>query len=171
MEEWRPVSGYEGLYEVSSLGRVRSLPRVWEQVSKHGTLHKHTSSGRTLKPGLTRQGYPSVVLGRRRTRLVHRLVAEAFLGPCPAGKEVRHLDGTRTNNTISNLAYGTRSENIADAKLHGTFQKGRLKMCKILPSQHEHIRSIYARGGHTYASIGVFFGVSSGAILKIVRRK
>jgi hypothetical protein len=55
---------------------------------------------------------------------VHRLVLRAYVGPCPDGQEVRHLDGNPANNSVANLAYGTRSENIADMHGHGTARVG-----------------------------------------------
>lgn len=106
-EQWRPVVGWEGLYEVSSEGRVRSFRRG--------------ANGRVLRPGIASHGYPTVALGRGNTQSVHVLVAAAFLGPCPEGQEVRHRDGKRTNPRMENLHYGTRGQNIADAILSGSF--------------------------------------------------
>lgn len=104
-EHWKSVPGFEGRYEVSSEGRVRSLLR----------------GGRVLRAGIASHGYPMVVLGRGNPRTIHSLVAEAFLGPRPAGQEVRHKDGNRKNASAGNLCYGTRSENIRDAVAHGTW--------------------------------------------------
>lgn len=109
-EEWRPAPGYKGCYEVSSLGRVRSLSRP-----------RHP--GRILKPQPGPSGYLRVHLSRdgvRRHRKIHVLVARAFLGERPPGLEVRHLDGNHANNVITNLTYGTRSENQLDRVRHGT---------------------------------------------------
>lgn len=99
-ENWKAVPGYGGLYEVSDLGRVRSYAR---------------GTARLLRPGIASHGYPTVALGRGKSRTVHSLVAEAFLGPRPAGQEVCHRDGDRANPALSNLVYGTRSENNIDA--------------------------------------------------------
>ena len=114
-EEWRPVVGWESLYEVSSLGRVRSLPR--EFVRSDGV--RHARPDRVLNVGpRANQTYPAVSLAADRsvvTRRVHTLVAEAFHGPRPEGNVVRHLDGNPTNNTVQNLAYGTQRENVHDA--------------------------------------------------------
>lgn len=66
-------------------------------------------------------------LGRGHSRTVHSLVAAAFIGPCPQGQEVRHKDGTRTNNTADNLEYGTRTDNLRDAIRHGTWKISRFK--------------------------------------------
>lgn len=104
MERWRPVVGFEGRYDVSNRGRVYSW--VTERV---------------LRPGIASNGYPTVALGRGKTKTVHSLVAAAFIGPCPPGMEVRHRDGNRRNPRATNLEYGTRADNIRDAVKHGTW--------------------------------------------------
>lgn len=106
-EEWRPVVGFEGFYEVSSEGRVRSFRRG--------------ANGRLLRPGISSNDYPTVALGRGNSRTVHSLVAAAFIGPCPEGEEVRHHDNDRRNPRATNLRYGTRAQNIADAQAAGTW--------------------------------------------------
>jgi hypothetical protein len=121
MEQWRPVVGFEGRYEVSDAGRVRSLPRLIRQKARSGTEYTLRKSGRLLRSGVASNGYPTVALGRGNTRTLHSLVTEAFIGPRPSGQEVRHLDGDRKNPRLSNLTYGTRTENILDAVAHGTW--------------------------------------------------
>lgn len=155
-ERWRPVVGFENDYAVSDLGRVVSFRR---------------GERRILRAGLTSAGYPSVVLGRRKTKLVHRLVAEAFIGPCPEGQVVRHKDGHRDNCGADNLEYGTRAQNMEDAKAHGTYQKGKCKCCKIPPSQRGRIRRLYASGQLTQKEIGKIYGVTDSAICLIVGGK
>lgn len=119
-EQWRPVVGWEGLYEVSSEGRVRSFRRG--------------ANGRILRPGIASHGYPTVALGRGNTQSVHVLVAAAFIGPCPEGQEVRHRDGKRSNPKAENLRYGTRSQNINDAIRSGSwFSTKRRKHLEVFP--------------------------------------
>lgn len=132
MEEiWREVVGFEGHYEVSNFGRVRSVERTITQESKWGKQVKRVMRGKLLRPGKASHGYDTVVLGRGNTRTVHSLVAEAFIGPCPEGHEVLHIDGTRSNNRLANLRYGTRRENILDAVANGTWNsEGRLNHLK-----------------------------------------
>lgn len=119
-ERWMPVSGYEGRYEVSDLGRVRSLRLVGGGVNRPRPT-----------PMLLRQhergGYPSVCLsigGQSKSCATHLLVAAAFIGPRPPGMVARHLDGDRCNPALANLAYGTQAENEADKIAHGTRRFG-----------------------------------------------
>ena len=125
-EYWRPVVGWEGLYEVSSLGRVRSEERVVECLF-NGTLGKRTFPSRVLSQHVNQSGYKTVRLyrqGHGRTYQVHSLVAEAFIGPRPAGNDVRHGPQGRLVNTPENLCYGTRAENLRDRDRDGTHQRG-----------------------------------------------
>lgn len=117
-EQWIPVPGYEGFYEVSDRGRVRSVERRTQQA---GYMRRFPS--RILKPGTRKDGYRYVnlsKLGEHKTFLVHRLVCMAFHGPQPEWADcIRHLDGDRSNNTVTNLVYGTYSENANDTVAHG----------------------------------------------------
>lgn len=118
-EEWRPVVGYEGHYEVSSRGRVRS--QDWDVVRKDGTSFR--KKGRVLRPHLSKRGYLAVALhksGRQQTRTVHRLVAQAFIPNPGDSPVVRHLNDVPTDNRLENLAWGTQSDNIKDAVRNGT---------------------------------------------------
>lgn len=113
-ERWLPVVGYEGLYEVSDLGRVRSMARP-------GTR------GGVLRGNPGKYGHQTVCLSRGGDLAylqVHRLVLEAFWGPCPVGHETRHLDGDATNNQLHNLRWGTPLENAEDRQQHGTQRRG-----------------------------------------------
>lgn len=119
-ESWRPVSGYEGLYEVSDRGNVRSLDRVVPNGQSKISL-----KGKMLRPGIRNGKYKVVALsknGRPRMFDVHVLVLTEFCGPRPKvdGQrvEARHLDGDSTNNCISNLAWGTAKENSEDKIRH-----------------------------------------------------
>lgn len=107
-EEWRPVVGCESTHEVSSLGRVRSIPRP---------VSKGICTGKIIRSHLS-NGYPhlSIRSGGKRLRVrVHQLVAAAFL-PKPTGcKQVNHLDGNRQNNSVSNLEWTTQSGNLKHA--------------------------------------------------------
>ena len=118
-EEWRAIPGYEGFYEVSSLGRVKSLARVIEL--SNGRLQTIKESIRSLpKSG---NGYLSIILyrlGHEKTWHVHSLVALAFIGPQPPGTEVRHGTGGPLDNSVENLCYGTFQEQYLDKVRDGT---------------------------------------------------
>jgi HNH endonuclease/NUMOD4 motif len=120
-EEWLPVLGWEDYYEVSSHGRMRSLPR------------KYRPGVYLLKPFVSGAPYPQVKMSRRNTpryAFVHHLVAQAFIGPRPPGEHIRHLDGDPTNNHVSNLRYGTPSENSYDTVRHGRNRNATKTRCK-----------------------------------------
>lgn len=116
-EAWKPVVGYEGLYEVSDQGRVRSLPR-----RGRGNRAARVYGGQLLRPGKMVRGHLSVALSRDNraaSRSVHALVLEAFVGPCPGGQEVRHVNDNPSDNRLANLEYGTRRENMLDRTRNG----------------------------------------------------
>lgn len=115
-EEWRPVVGYEGLYEVSSCGRVR-------RASQPGHLNYRYPAGYVRSVKKTIGGYPALTLrkdGRDKAFLVHILVAAAFLGPRPAGWHTDHIDGVKRNARLDNLEYVTHAENMRRAQQQGT---------------------------------------------------
>jgi hypothetical protein len=123
-EEWKSLPGYEGKYEVSNLGSVRSISR-WSCEGQG----RRWIEGRVRVLTLGPDGYPRVWLSPESTPTVHRLIGEAFLGPLPEGLETRHLDGDRTNCRSSNLKYGTRSENKMDQIKHGTHKYANRTHC------------------------------------------
>lgn len=119
LEIWKPVIGYEGLYEVSDYGRVRSIDR--EVIYSNGSRRIHR--GRLLKQKVAKNGYLQVGIWKdRKIRWVgvHRIVAETFIGPAPSGIHVCHFDGNRPRNILENLRYATPRENNADKIRHGT---------------------------------------------------
>lgn len=129
-ENWLPVTGFEDFYEVSNLGRVRSLDRIVRR-GPDGSGYT-VSPGRIRKLALNTNGYPCVPLsvdGRQHMKQVHRLVAEAFLGNPGNGMEVCHIDGDRTNAALDNLRWDTRSGNHLDMRLHGTHHYGKRDQC------------------------------------------
>jgi hypothetical protein len=103
-ERWRPIPGYERLYEVSDLGRVFGI--------KRGRLITGTLLGEYRAVHLSKNGVA-------RWELVHRLVLLAFVGPAPEGLEACHADGSRDNNALTNLRWATPKENAADRIRHG----------------------------------------------------
>ena len=115
METWKSIEGYEGLYEVSDQGRVRSLDRMVELIDK-GTLCKSFRPGKILSSCLVGEGYYNVNLyknGKGKHHLVHRLVANAFIPNPNILPEVNHKDETKTNNCIDNLEWCSSQYNGA----------------------------------------------------------
>lgn len=128
IEEWRPVRGFEGRYEVSSLGNVRSLAKVLPFRSKRGRWFTRRTKTAPIAKNLMNAGYHVVHLYRddvRTVRTVHSVVAEAFIGPRPEGHDVAHWNGERLDNRAANLRYATRSENHMDKRRHGTSRLGK----------------------------------------------
>ncbi|WP_458317136.1 NUMOD4 domain-containing protein [Mycolicibacterium brisbanense] len=136
-EVWVPVRGYEGLYEVSDLGRVRSLDRDVPSKVPGKTMRLR---GRLLKqrgPSKRRHHY-AVALhsdGHRRDALVHRLVLESFIGPCPEGLEGCHRNDDPSDNSLSNLRWDSRGSNQKDSVRNG---------------RHGNTRKTECRKGHPY---------------------
>lgn len=161
-EEWKPVVGYEGLYEVSNQGRVRSV---------HGTNGVAVGQLMKLRPNWC--GYSRVSLrrdGKERDHKVHRLVAVAFLGPLPDGLVTNHIDADRTNNRIENLEYVTQSENIKHAVKIGTMHRGsRSGMSKLTEAQILEIREKLATATATGRQLAKEYGVAPATICRIKR--
>lgn len=149
-EEWRPVKGYEGLYEVSNMGRVKSL---------------HYGKRRILKQSVLPNGYMKVVLNKDGTanmKTVHRLVATAFIRNPNNYGVVNHKDGNKKNNTVDNLEWCTRSYNTKHAYHNRLMSADSCKKSIILYKKYGEYESI------TEASeaLGVAFGSLSRAIRK-----
>lgn len=107
MEIWKDIKGYEGKYQVSNLGNVKSLKRF----VNHWQGGLRLVNERLLK-SFIKQGYMYVDLGNRKQCRIHRLVAEAFITNVDNKPEVNHEDGNKLNNHVSNLEWATHSENM-----------------------------------------------------------
>lgn len=139
--EWRPIPGFEGRYEVSNFGGIRSVDVV---VQRRTTPYTH--KGRLLSQDSKKYGHRYVVLkvnGKKTHYYVHRAVLEAFAGPCPEGMECRHLDGDAANNSVENLRWGTPAENRADVIRHGNDHQLNKTEC---PKGHRY-GEVYVRPG------------------------
>ena len=122
-EEWKDIQGYEGLYQVSNCGRVKSHDRVVFQSNRYGTTTVHVYKGKILKECANPNGYIHVDLhknGKVKRFLMHRLVAMHFLKRLNEQNVINHLDGNKFNNHVSNLEWCTQSHNIQYAYEHGT---------------------------------------------------
>lgn len=143
-ENWKDVHGFEGRYEVSDLGRVRSS-RTRTSTKKGKILRLQTTTGGYLRAYLY-QGNRKYAYKR-----VHHLVLESFVGARPEGMESLHINGNETDNRKENLRWGTRSENTKDQVRHGTHHMSRKVLC---PRQHplsepNLVKGEVARGGRS----------------------
>lgn len=167
MEEiWKNAVGFIG-YEVSSLGCVRSK---WNRngsglTNKYHFLRSHRDRNGYLRVGLCRSGKQIKIF-------VHRLVLEAFSGPCPEGYETRHLNGNRQDNKTSNLIWGTTKDNRHDRICHGRHNKGsNHPMTKLAESDVLKIKLLLKETELTEHEIGERFGVSREVVSKIKQGK
>lgn len=169
MEEWRDVAVYEGLYQVSNEGRVRSF--------RERGSHKVGTTPFIMKTPISMPtGYHVCNLfkhGKRKSALVHRLVATAFI-PNPEQKpQVNHKNGVRSDNRLSNLEWVTASENVK----HGFDHNGRIPSrlgvhapCPYRPFNEDQIRFIRS-ANMTGVELSKMFGVSPQAICNIRKRR
>lgn len=163
-ERWLPVPvpGFEDLYEVSDLGRVRSLPRK---------TASGVRGGRIVGNHTTKQGYPVVMLcnsGKPVRRHVHSLVLGAFAGPCPPGQEALHGPAGPPVAALSNLRWGTREQNMMDKVRDGTDNRGeRQGRHKLTWAAVAGIRR-RAAAGELYVHLAAEFGVSRSTIGNVV---
>lgn len=167
-EIWKDVVGYEGYYQVSSMGRVRSVNRII--TLKNGTIRK--CNGKILSPGDS-NGYRAVILSRNHefaTRLVHRLVAHAFL-PTEAGREfINHKDSEKSNNNVNNLEWVTLKENSALASAKGLLNPqcgSERRNSKLREEDIPKIRSLY-KNGYSQKTISKIYGVQRTLIQGII---
>ena len=132
-EEWRDIPGWEGYYQASSEGRVRSVDRMIVRSDGRTCRWKGTE----LKPAMQESGHLFVTLCRgsgTKIERVHRVVCLTFIGPCPPGMEVCHNNGKPDDNRLDNLRYGTKSENRRDDVSNGAHANARKTHC---PRGHE----------------------------------
>jgi len=156
MELWKMVAGYEGLYEVSDRGRVRSV---------------RGNRSRVLKVSRGSNGYLTVGLyrgGEQKTHAVHRLVAAAFIGPRPEGMQVNHVDAEKPNNAAVNLEYCTPSANRAHSFALGRESTAgeRSHNAKLTEAKVSEIRR-RVRAGEFQRIVARDFGVTQSNVSQI----
>jgi len=157
-ELWLPVVGYEGFYEVSNQGRVRSLDRE----GRHSFGGIRTWKGKILKPSLSTKGYLRVSLhreGQKSKHRVHRLVCIAFHGPCPSNDHVvDHIDENKLNNKLINLRWLPLKENVGRSTAGSKNRSARLTEADVLA-----IRS----DSRDYREVAKAYGVSHRHVHRI----
>lgn len=169
-EEWRPVSKVTG-YEVSSLGRVRSVDRIVETANGQRRRYRGKIVSQASK---NQYGHRKVMLhaaGVTVMAYVHILVAEAFIGPTPAGMQVSHRDGNPDHNWCGNLRHATPLQNSADMVDHGTRLQGESHPCaKLTATEVIEIRRRLADGESQY-TVAAYYGRPRATIASIDQRK
>lgn len=129
----RQVKGFPG-YLVGNDGSIWTKWRLRGKKVGRGAESYISTTLRPLKPILRKDGYQRVCLrkeGKAYDFLVHRLVLETFIGPCPDGMECLHMDGNKQNNSLDNLRWGTREENVQDSIRHGVFYNATIAAAKV----------------------------------------
>lgn len=175
METWKDVVGWEGLYQVSDLGRVKALPRSFVTRNKWGEMVKHLPE-RISKLNLAKGApYLAVTLthkGKIKRGIVHRLVCEAFHGPAPSpNHHCAHGDGKPLNNRADNLRWATVKENSEDTRKHGNMRLG--ERCNWSKLTADQVRAIRARAeaGETVKALALEYGLTPEGVRAIVKRK
>lgn len=170
-EQWKPIKGFEGLYEVSNTGKVKSVKRTitYEKTGKTQTTHEKIL---TLISSKLTERHPKPMYhvelwkdNKRTVKMIHRLVAEAFI-PNPEGKpQINHKDGNRDNNCVTNLEWCTCSENSLHAYRTGLAKPKRTKPIigiNVITGETREFSSAYeaarAIGGNDCAIRGVLKG-------------
>ena len=163
-EIWKDIKGYEGVYQISDKGNVKSLERIVK--SKSNLTRKQHE--KILKQGTTGDGYPIVVLrkdNKSKTLSVHRLMVTNFKALESDDFEVNHIDGVKCNNLLSNLEVVDRSENMKHASRKG------LRFMKLTETDVTEIRNTYQEGKITQKQIATKYGVSKQTISDICRER
>ena len=178
-EVWKDVLGWEGLYQVSSLGRVRRLRREVKH-SNQSVFFKMVYPEKVLKANPDSRGYPQVALNgkhfgkKRRVARVHRLVAESFISNPENKPQVNHIDGNPRNAELSNLEWCTAYENIRHASARGLLKPRVGTRNGMQKHDESKVASIYKEAKArtlTQTEIGLKYGVPQITVSNILRKK
>ena len=165
-EIWKDIPNYEGYYQVSNLGRVKSLDRI---ITYSNGKEVYTK-GKIIKQSKDSHNRLRLILnknGKKKNYFVHSLVALAFIGERPKDYVVAHCDGNNKNNDLSNLRYDTVRENSIDVFRHGQ----RIVTGKLSNEEVLEIRKLYKTGDYTQVDIAKMYNVRHCTISKIIRRE
>lgn len=173
-ERWKPIEGYEGLYEISSLGRIKCIPH--KVPTKFGAMRTTPAMIKGVRPVAGRGVKYCIVSlskhGIKKTFYVHRLVLQTFVGAAPPGTECCHNNGNPTDNRLENLRWDTKAANGADRERHGRGFKGaRNPNARLTPKDVEIIRYLSSERGACAAELARVFGVRRQQIAMIIDRK
>lgn len=173
--EYRGVPDFPG-YRVGSDGSVWSCWRRMGLPPRGGSYFVLGTTWRRLQSNARgKDRYPCVVMrrdGQNHRFLLHRLVLLVFIGPCPIGKEGRHLDGDSRNNHLGNLAWSTHQENMDDKKIHGTIVRGsKINTSKLTKKDIIAIRTAYTAGSVSQRELARQYGIKQSSVHSILTRK
>lgn len=165
IEEWRDIPEFEGLYQVSSEGNVRSLSHLSSNAKRYkGRMLKSATGGK--------QPYAGVRLSNgaiKKHRTVHTLVAEAFLGPRPDGMVINHIDGNKRNNRASNLEYCTFQDNVRHAMRNNLLNRGEnVPTSKFTEAQAKEVLAL-SKQGKKFSEIAALTGISPRHVRNIAK--
>jgi len=167
VEKWLPIPGYEGYYEVSDLGSIRSIDR--RVIDKSGRVQHVKQRNLALQ---NNNGYWACQLWKNnhmKRPLVHVIVAQAFIGTNPDGLDVNHIDGNKKNNAVSNLEYCSRSENNFHACRIGLRKTGENHpWAKLSADQVKEIRLLNKEQGLGCRKLSKIYGVAKETIISIL---
>ncbi len=163
-EQWKDIDGWKGFYQISNLGRLKSLKRPF------------VVKDRILKPCVNTNGYLFAGLFKKNKRLacpaIHRLVLETFVGLRPSGMEGRHKDGDKTNNRLDNIEWATHEVNEFDKYEHGTIMRGSKNgYAKLTEDDVVEIRRLWKTGEFTQWGLAHRFGVHQFCIWSVIHKK
>lgn len=168
IETWKDVKGFEGKYQISNYGNVRSVPRKVK--GTNGRIQNR--KGVFKKSREDKDGYLTVNFYTEkgnRPKKIHRLVAESFIPNKDHHKEVNHIDGDKTNNHVSNLEWTDRKGNIKHSVQSGLVLKGeKCPGAKLTNQQADEIRELYATKKYKQIEIAEMYGITDGQISRIV---
>lgn len=168
IEEWRDIIGYEGLYQVSNIGRVKTMARL------HRESRPYMKQERLMNPPVNSVGYPQVCLYKDKKGViqsVHRLVATVFLERKPEHQVINHIDGNKLNNHVDNLEWCTYGHNQAHAIRTGLIRIYRGEShyaSKVSDAQRLEIHNL-CKSGIAQHKVGAMFGIGQQAVSKIVQ--
>ncbi len=151
-EQWRPIPSHEGFYEVSDLGRIRSLDRIVQRRNNSPMRVK----GKLILTHQNKSGHHDVHLGDRARGLLHRFVLEAFVGRCPDGMEACHINDNPSDNRLVNLRWDTRDANMRDRLINGR--------------QHHNGSKTHCKYGHEFTPENTYSAPRGGRACRTCRR-
>lgn len=172
-ETWKDIPGYENIYQVSNIGRVKRLA-YWHKVKLHNVNNTFRQE-RILKISLNTSGYKQAYLCNNyigKSIAIHRLVASAFIENIDNKKQVNHKDGNKLNNNVNNLEWCTYHENLDHAIKHNLRAVGeKCGSAKLKNSDVVEIRELYSSKKYTNKELAIIYGVADSTMSQVISRR